>query len=222
MVLIERHLTTLALVIGLGPIVAIHLTYLVSAAEGYVPWCFPYIDSCTSISATGRHGTAWWLFKATMLPYAGLLILFWHAVARRLRSLGDASRAPGAIYIMGTIAGVFLIVYTVALGAAGELLQLQRRIGIILYFSMTAFCELLLTWRLGHVPIKDVARTFHLGACASFLTLGLVSVALDATMTDYDSIEDAFEWTLALIMHLYFLALAVTLHQTKKRAPKGS
>ena len=55
------HVHVVALVTAVAPIVFIHLTYLISAAQGYVPWCIPYIDSCTSISATGRHGIAFFL-----------------------------------------------------------------------------------------------------------------------------------------------------------------
>jgi len=82
---------------GLVPIVAIHSTYLVSALQGHVPWCFPYFESCTSISATGRHGAAYFLFKGTMIPAAMLLMAFWFLVdagfgLRLASSKSDAGR----------------------------------------------------------------------------------------------------------------------------------
>ncbi len=220
-------LRRLALATGLWPIIWIHATYLLAAAEGHVPWCFPYIDSCTSISATGRHGLAWWLFKATMLPYAVLLLLFWRAMADELIQLGDHRAAAAWIRGMGTVAAIFLVVYTVALGAVGDFFQLQRRIGIILYFSMTAFSQLLFTWRLGRLGIPDGTRTWHLGICYGFLSIGVFSLILDASIPNYDDYEDAFEWVLALIMHGYFLVMVVTLGQdsfadAKKSALSGA
>lgn len=214
------NLRVLAMATGLVPIIAIHSTYLVAATEGHVPWCFPYVDSCTSISATGRHGTAWWLFKATMLPYAVLLLLFWRGMGDRLSAIGDSRAAAAWIRGMGTIAAIFLVVYTVALGAVGDFYQLQRRIGIILYFSMTAFSQLLFTWRLGRLEIRDRTRPWHLGICYSFLLIGVFSLALDASIDNYDDFEDAFEWVLALIMHCYFLVMVVTLAQPDLRAKK--
>lgn len=208
-----QHLRVLALCTGVMPIIAIHATYLVAAGEGYVPWCFPYIDSCTSISATGRHGTAWWLFKGTMLPYAVLLLLFWRAMADELQVIGDSATSAAWIRGMGTVAAIFLVVYTVALGAVGDFYQLQRRIGIILYFSMTAFSQLLYTWRLGQLKIADRTRPWHLGICYGFLSIGIFSLILDASIDNYDDYEDAFEWVLALIMHGYFIVMFFTFAQ---------
>ena len=49
------HIAPLALITGLLPLVCVHTTYLIAASHGHVPWCVPYWDSCTSISATGRQ-----------------------------------------------------------------------------------------------------------------------------------------------------------------------
>jgi hypothetical protein len=197
----------LPLVTGLVPILAIHITYLVAASEGHVPWCFPYTDSCTSISAIGRHGTAWYLFKATMIPSAVFLALFWRDARQRLLALGDQGRGPQLVARTGLVAAIFLVVYTVALGAVGDFFQLQRRIGIILYFSLTAFSELLLTWRLGKLSMADRTRPFHLGICIAFLSIGVLTLPLQVMMDDYAKVEDAFEWVLALIMHCYFIVM---------------
>jgi hypothetical protein len=205
---------------GILPIIAIHATYLVAATEGYVPWCFPYIDSCSSISATGRNGTAFYLFKATMIPSAVLLYLFWRRSSQLLEGLGDAGRPARAILWTGSIAAIFLVVYTVALGLAGDFFYLQRRIGIILYFSMTAFSELLLTWRLGMLDLKDASRPYHLGICLGFLLIGFFTLILDALIENYVDYEDAFEWVLALLMHCYFLVMFFTWSNLIKKAPE--
>ncbi|XOV88495.1 MAG: hypothetical protein ACFHX7_01115 [Pseudomonadota bacterium] len=198
---------------GLIPIVAIHATYLVAASEGYVPWCFPYTDSCTSISATGRQGTGFILFKATMLPYALVLGLYWHRSAAVLAALGDQPGWISTIRRTGTLAAVFLVVYVVALGLAGDYLQLQRRIGIIFYFTLTAFAQLLFTARLQQCHVRDRTRLIHTGICFAFLAIGLVSLLLDSLLDNYDDMEDAFEWTLALLMQCYFITMYWTLRQ---------
>lgn len=196
---------SLALATGLLPIVAVHLTYIVSAAEGHVPWCFPYVDSCASISATGRHGIAFFLFKGTMIPAAMLLMAYWHVSGKWLLLLGDSRAQANLVVTIGVIAAVFLIVYTVALGAAGDALRLQRRIGIIVYFAFTYLSQLLLVWRIGKVAPTEPTRRWLLGLCVAALFIGLSTLVLDAAIDNYEDYEDAFEWVLALLIHLYFL-----------------
>src|SRR5690606_12733891 len=71
------NLRLVALLAALLPFAAVHLTWLVAASYGLVEWCNPYLDSCKSISATGRHPPASYLFRATMLPAAAVLALYW-------------------------------------------------------------------------------------------------------------------------------------------------
>lgn len=198
----------IALMTGLIPIIAIHTTFLLSVWQGHVPWCFPYFESCTSISATGRHGAAFYLFKGTMIPSAVLLMLFWYLSSKWLLELGDKKAVTNTIFILGTIGAIFLIVYAVALGAGGDLFRLQRRIGIIFYFTLTYLSQLLVVWRMGKVVVNEISRPWLLGICVTALTIGLTTIMLDLAIDNYDDYEDAFEWILALLVHLYFLVMA--------------
>ena len=47
-------LRLLPLVTGLLPIVAIHVSLLLAINAGAIPSCFPYLEGCASISATGH------------------------------------------------------------------------------------------------------------------------------------------------------------------------
>ncbi len=193
------------LLTGLLPILSIHTTYLVSAYEGYVAWCIPYIDSCTSISATGRHGSAFYIFKATMVPAALLLATYWVLSYAWLKDLGDRQEVAKTVMIVGVVASVFLVVYTLALGAAGDNFRLQRKIGIIVYFTFTFMAQLLLTWRLGKLPRQGITLAPLLALCSFLLGTGLLTLVLDVTTDNYSDYENAFEWVLALAIHLYFL-----------------
>ena len=211
--MVPLHL--IALFTGLIPIVSVHLTYLISASQGFVPWCIPYVDSCVSISATGRYGAAFFLFKGTMIPAAMLLMAFWFLSFLWLRRLGDHGRYPTAIFYIGVIGAIFLIVYTVALGAAGETLRLQRRIGITIYFAFTFFSQLLMTYRLG--VLKDTKIRIYLQMISyTVLAVGLCTVALGLLLDNYEQdYENAFEWVAALLIHLYFLVIWYAWRQDK-------
>ena len=54
----------LPLFIGLVPLIGVHAAYLIAVDYGYLHLCVPYLDGCTSISATGRYPPASFLFKA--------------------------------------------------------------------------------------------------------------------------------------------------------------
>lgn len=200
-----QRIAFLALLLALLPTLAIHLNYLLAASEGSVPWCVPYWESCTSISATGRNGLAYYFFKATMLPVAGLYWLYWLAAQRTLSDFGYQGKA---IATLGTIAVIALVTYVLALGAVGDSFQLTRRIGIIFYFTFTYLCQLLILWQLNRLSIADPSRNMQLVLLLLILLIGLLTVVLDLVMSDYGAIEDAFEWVIALLLHSNFLLAA--------------
>ena len=189
---------------GLLPVTAIHTTYLLSAWQGHVPWCVPYWDSCASISATGRHGAAFYVFKAMMIPAAVMLIAYWYLAAQWLRLHADSRRAAAVIFTIGAVAAVSLVIYTVALGAAGDAMRLQRRIGVIVFFTFTCMAQMLLLWRVEKLRLNAAGKSALFALCASFLLIGLFSLALNAAIDNYDDYEDAFEWVMAMILNAYF------------------
>lgn len=190
------------LLTGVLPIVAINITYLVSASEGYVPWCVPYWDSCTSISATGRSGTAFFIFKITMIPAAILLMWYWILAAKKLDSFGNTGHT---ILVIGVIGAIFLIVYTIALGAVGDMFRLQRHIGIIIFFTFTYLAQLLFTYSVEKFALADPTWPIQLAICSTVLVIGLLTLILDITLENYDDYEDAFEWIIALLLQCYFI-----------------
>jgi len=211
----------IALASGLLPILAIHTTYLIAAIGGHVPWCIPYINSCTSISATGRQVPEFFVFKATMIPAAMLMMLFWFLCYQWLLS-GGYRRGISArsIPIVGTVAALFLILYTTMLGASGDLYQLERRVGVIIYFTFTYLAQLLFTYHMGKLNRQRhffSSRIYHflVGLNTAVLSIGLLSLILQLTMVDYDSVEDAFEWIIALLIHVYFFGIYAAWRRTE-------
>ena len=190
------------LLIGVLPIVAIIITYLVSASEGYVPWCVPFWDSCTSISAIGRSGTAFLIFKATMIPFAMLLMWYWFLAAKKLNQFGNNEYT---ILVIGIIGAIFLIVYIIALGAVGDVFRLQRRVGIIIFFGFTYFAQLLFIYRVEKLALADPTCPIQLTLSSTLLAIGLLTLILDVTLENYDDYEDAFEWIIALLLQCYFI-----------------
>lgn len=205
-----------ALLAALIPFFAVHLTYLLAASYGLVDWCIPYLDSCTSISATGRKPPASYLFRALMLPSAVIMMLYWwfnHAWLESLhRQAGkDNSASNHWMLGLGVVACIGLILYVTVLGESGSQWARQRRVGTVLFFSFTYLAQLLLVLQLRqlHLALPRVPRVlpglmFYLSCL--LLALGLLTVALDAwDEAWYEGVEDAFEWVLSLLLQTNFL-----------------
>ena len=206
----------LALAAGLIPLITIHVTFFVSVIEGYVELCVPYWDSCTSISRTGRYGTSYFIFKGTMLPAAVLGILLWWLSARWMRQMGIHTRGVAWIAWLGLIASVSLGAYTLALGHEGDGFNLVRRIGVVLYFSLTFICELLVSAGLRGHPQWHQSGDRLLKLCLITLGVGILSVIIDGVAPDmHDQIDDAFEWVLAFLINLHALWIALLWRQSR-------
>ena len=204
-----------ALACALLPFAGVHVAYWLSESAGHVPSCFPYLDSCTSISATGRHPPASFVFRATMLPSAMLMMVHWLLHAQFLRETGHSMRRYFSIVVLGVTASLGLILYVTVLGEIGDLLRTQRRIGTVLFFSFTFLAQLLLA-----STLRKMSEQIALGAsktgkrmlivCQVMLAIGVCSVAVQAYDPDlHDRIEDAVEWQLALLLQLNFLLSAL-------------
>ena len=210
------NIRPIALLAAIVPFIAVHLSYLTAASYGHVDWCFPYIDSCTSISATGRKPPASSIFRGLMLPSAVFMMAYWWVNFAWLQSLSK-DKKPGTpsvahtMLMLGVFACFGLILYVTVLGEPGRQWAQQRRIGTILFFSFTFLAQLLLVLQLRRLSdyIPNVPQRLPnamLRICQLLLMLGVLTVVLDAWDEDwYDTVEDAFEWVLTLLLQSNFL-----------------
>lgn len=208
---------TVALLCCLGPLITVHVSYGVSAAAGFIPWCVPYLDGCTSISATGRHGIGYVLFKAGMLPSAALLILYWGICRNWLLEAGDADGpALRSLLWLGIAGALFLMLYTVFLGHQGAVYNLLRRFGVSLNLGLTYLAQLLFVWRLGRLRSRTGRALCPPGLLRAktwlvtvLLLIGLGSIPVSNFIADKDPVENAIEWTFCLLMSGFYLLTAL-------------
>lgn len=117
---------------------------------------------------------------------------------------------------------VALAAYTLALGHEGEGFNLIRRIGVVLYFSLTYIAQLLISSALKDHPSWHQGGKRLLWLSAVTLAVGFLSVILSAAMPDlYSQIDDAFEWVLALLINLHALWVALLWRQSSFRVAKA-
>ncbi len=200
------------IIVTLLPIITANVVYVYSAYNQLVPWCFPYLDGCTSISRSARMGNSIYLFRANMMVYAVLLVGYWHIMKLWLTQLhGRSTHTITTIYWLGIIGAICLILYVDFLGSSGDFYRFMRRYGIIFYFSLTplahmiALNDLLKLKRLNNDErISKQALRYQLTIVSLILILGLINVAISATDNDSDKTENIIEWNYALLMSLLF------------------
>ena len=200
----------LPLITGLVPLVGINLAYWVGVNADVLPSCIPYIDGCTSISATGRYPPGDRLFRAVMLPQAVLLAGTWYFAASWLRSLSPKSKAATPALACGLIGAAALILYVTFLGTKEPFYEFMRRFGIYLYFLGTGIGQLVLTLGFRHSPWRQ-AMLWILGIPWA---LGFVNLAQKALRADPDRLENAIEWVVSVFIQVWFVLLYVAWRKT--------
>ncbi len=207
------------------PAVAAHVCYLLAAQSGHVPWCFPYLDSCTSISAVGRRSPESHLFRATIIPTAVFMMIYWRLNYEWLKTLNTRTTIGnrGMLYC-GIIASFGVILYAAVLGSIGPEYHLQRRLGVTTFYIFTFLAQLLMTLQLRGVrkrqPTPVSARVYRclVAICATVPILGLVNMVSWARYRENGSIDDAIAWTVTLFILGYFFVTYFAWKQSGFRA----
>ncbi len=206
----SRAFILVAVLSGLLPFAGVSIAYVLSVDAGVVPGCFPYLEGCTSVSATGRHPPGSFVYRGTMLPVAVVIVVYWYLAAQWLAAHGDDSLRRRALPWMGLIAAFFLIIYTTVLGHVGDWYAIQRRIGVVGYLSATFFGQLLLASRIsdlsrsGALQLPAWILRGKLALCGCMLLLGLALIPVPYYFDDVDKVERILEWNFSALLTMFF------------------
>ena len=208
---------TLATLITILPLLATNAVYLLSAYEGNVPWCNPYFDGCTTISQAARSGNSIYIYRATMIANAVLLIWFWIYTKQWLTQiLGEATKLSNTILWLGIIGALFLMVYIDFLGTTGEINRFMRRYGIMIFFTFTPLAQVLVL-KLHYkalslnksVNLKRSTLQFQLSVLLIMSVIGVISIILDVAQLKTYETENIVEWTFAFLLNMYFAGMVL-------------
>ena len=206
---------TLAILVVILPLLASNSAYLLSAFEGFVPWCMPYIDGCTTISQAGRSGNTIFLYRALVVTYSVSLIWFWLYSKSWLELLhGHTTNIARIILWLGLAGSIALLIYIDFLGATGEIHRVMRRIGAMLYFTLTPLAQILMLKQHYNilrkkpgVSIKPKVLQYQLIISLLMLIIGAISIFLVVTNNMTYERENIVEWNFSLLVNLYFLGM---------------
>jgi len=193
----------LPLVAAIAPIIGINVAYWIGVDHGNLPSCIPYLDGCTSISATGRYPPGDRLFRAVMLPQAVLLALTWHFAVLWLKSVRPDTRATRTILVSGLLGALALIIYVSYLASNDPFYEVMRRYGIYLYFLGTVIAQIALTVSMRSSRLRQIMGWLLVMP----FVLGIYNFIQKALVENPDNMENRIEWIVSLLMQLWFVML---------------
>ena len=175
------------------PVLTVIISYFISSFGGFVDWCMPLIDGCTSISKVGRYGISFYLYKIFIIPSVILMIIFWYEVNKYIYK-------SNLLLFLSITSCIFLIIYLFALGFDGKIYRFMREIGIFIYFILTPMCQTFLAFSISNNKIRS---KFYLYTLLS-MYLVCVGIYLLILPLDNSNYENVIEWNFALLIFLFF------------------
>ena len=203
----------LPLIVGIVPFVGIHICFAIAIEHGYAQACIPYVDGCTSISATGRYPPANLLFRAIELPTAALLIVVWSLTVSWLKALAPDSghRMYVAIFVAGISGALALIVYTTFLGTQQPFYGFMRRFGIYIYFLGITLAQVFTAMSLHRGEFGFLGRlpVAMLWLCLAPFALGIFNLVQKSVLPyeTADALENSIEWVASAMMQAWYVLL---------------
>jgi len=179
--------------------------YTASALGGHLEGCLPHWSGCASISASGRYGFGYFIFKALLIPAGAFFAVYWLLCERWLRACGDAPAAwRRAVLWVGLVGAGAFVLYATFLGSEGDpLYRALRRYGTVVFFGFTYVAQLLLVHRaralFGNTPLVKV----KVALCVFMLVEGLALEAFTYFIPDDAWLENLTEWHVAWALSFY-------------------
>ncbi len=214
----------LPLIAGLAPVLGANVALVIGVLYETIPACFPYVDGCVSISATGRQPPGSFLFRAVHLPYATVLAGTWYFAWAWLKSVSPDRHATkrAVMLVLGLIASLALIVYVTFLGTTEPVYEFMRRGGIYFYFAAATLAQIAFTTaflaeaRKAADPVLERYANAMLYLCLSPFVLGLVNLVQKMALSKAvsDPIENSIEWIAALLMQAWYVVLYLLWRRT--------
>ena len=189
--------------------------YVLSASAGHIPECFPHLSGCTTVSASGRHGAGYFVFKATILPAAALLAGYWFLCGEWLRAVGDPRTAWRRCIVAAGVSGaVALVVYATFLGSDGDTYRALRRYGTVVFFGLTYLAEAMLAQRMQTLMPRSVVSRITTAFLVAMLLEGLVLGTFVNLAGAPVTLRNIAEWHVASALLFYPVLTWLSWRQT--------
>ena len=189
------------------PILTVLISYYLSIKFGYVQFCIPNIDGCTSISQVGRYPPINYFFKTFMFISIFIIFIYWKS-NYTLLSYNNSLLLYKITFLLGIFSVIFFALYITFLGE-GDYYRFFRRIGIFIYIFFTVISELLLSIsykKNSYLFKNDKIINFKFYFNLVLSTFGLILLPLVIyKIIDYPNFKNIVSWNYFILIQINFL-----------------
>lgn len=206
----------LALLASLLPMVGISISFGLTAVSDPAARCIPWIDGCTTITATGVCYPAAYYLRGFLIATAIACLVWWYCASIWLQTRAQPLKRWMYTLIILSMIGSLMLVASIAVLGEHMLPPSEHRflwrfhtLTAGLFFLLTSLCQMLMTfycWRYRHkldissqrLWLKTLLALGQLGSLIAFYVLS-------QTDMDHGAVEAIGEWWLATFCCLYFI-----------------
>ena len=192
------------------PLATVNVCYLVAVGLEHVPACIPYFSGCTSVSSTGRMAPERFIFLAGMLPTAVILVFFWQRSALFLKLGGQFGSRVIALRVLGVIAALSLLSYTLTLGSEDDVYRQSRRAGINGFAVSTLFAQTLFIFFYRSMRIAATQKLWRwlVGLCMALPLLGIAAEVAKSAGAPRHAANNIVAWNAFVVASAYYAVVA--------------
>lgn len=177
--------------------------YIFSCLGEFVPWCFPHIEGCTSISRTGRFGTSFYIFKFTMIPVAFLAFVYWLDMARWNRvSFPNGHFLNFAPAILGCLGAIALLFQMSVLGIECGVCRSIRSYSTSTFFLLTFIAQWFAWIRIRKQSEQNWVSVLYLVLCVLLSIDVALFVIVPNVLENTRALENSIAWRSSFLISL--------------------
>ena len=203
------YLRALPLWAALVPLVTINVCYVIGVSLDHLPACIPYLSGCTSVSSTGRIAPESLVSKAGLLSSAVVLVILWLRCATFLQLGGQASARLTLLRVLGVLAALFLVLYSVTLGLREEEYRILRRIGIdgFALSSLLAQILFIVLYRPMRIDATQKLTRWLIALCIALPLLGIAAEVAKWAGVPRRAANNTVAWNAFVVISAYYAVL---------------
>jgi hypothetical protein len=189
------------------------VSYVMAAWQQHVPWCFPPIDGCTTITETGTYAPESYLFRFGAYPLVLFQALLFYFFKHWLEeSCGKTSKGMQIAWRLAFTGCVCMIGSMAVMQGPDETAEPAHTILAVAYYLLVLASQTLFTWEDFHQPKtrKKFPRVIRVGT--TMLQFAVIASAPVIWLIAGITPNARYQW---LIVGTFFLWHASLLFENK-------
>ena len=209
---------------------AINTCFVMAASNGHIPWCFPYLEGCVSISKASRNLPEIQIYRFAIMASAVLMVSYWTLCGHWIKQLHQEFVSPGSqlsgnkrrrmFVAIGIIASICLAINAVLIGNHDELLKDLRQISVTTFFFGAILAQCIFALELKRIVMQNnlyqlnKMSNFKITLCITQVLLAILAICIAPFFSQKSYIENIAEWNIVLLMVAFFVSTGICWKQT--------